>query len=61
MIFLYSWQMLITFDILSEVKVTQSCPTICDPMYYAAHGIFQARIFEWVAFPFSRGSSQPKD
>ena len=45
----------------SEVKVTQSCLTLCDPMDYTAHGILQARILEWVAFPFSRGSSQPRD
>jgi len=30
-------------------------------MDYTVHGILQARILEWVAFPFSRGSSQPKD
>ena len=42
-----------------EVKVTQSSPTLCDPMDYTVHGILQARILEWVAFPFSRGSSQP--
>ena len=41
-----------------EVKVTQSFPTLCDPMDYIVHGILQARILEWVAFPFSRGSSQ---
>ena len=46
---------------LSEVKVTQSCLTLCDPMDYTIHGILQARILEWVAFPFSRGSSQPRD
>ena len=46
---------------LSEVKVTQSCLTLCDPMDYTVHGILQARILEWVAFPFSKGSSQPKD
>ena len=44
-----------------EVKVAQSCLTLCDPMDYAVHGILQARILEWVAFPFSRGSSQPRD
>ena len=44
-----------------KVKATQSCPTLCDPVDYTAHGILQARILEWVAFPFSRGSSQPKD
>ena len=45
----------------SEVEVAQSCPTLCDPMDSTVHGIFQARILEWVAFPFSRGSSQPRD
>ena len=42
-------------------KVTQSCPTLCDPMDYTVHGMLQVRILEWVAFPFSRGSSQPRD
>ena len=41
-----------------KVKVAQSCLTLCDPMDYRVHVIFQARILEWVAFPFSRGSSQ---
>ena len=45
----------------AEVKVTQSCPTVCDPMDYTVHGILQARILEWLPFPFSRGSSQPRD
>ena len=40
-----------------KVKVVQSCPTLCDPMDYTVHRILQARILEWVAFPFSRGSS----
>ena len=44
-----------------KVKVTQSGPTLCDPKDYIVHGILQARILEWVAFPFSRGSSQPRD
>ena len=44
-----------------KVKVTQSCPTLCDPMDYTVHGILQARILQWVAFPFSRGSSQPRN
>ena len=43
------------------VKVAQSCLTFCEHMYYTVHGILQARILEWVAFPFSRGSSQPRD
>ena len=34
----------------SEVKVAQSCPTLCDPMNYTVHGILQARILEWVTF-----------
>ena len=44
-----------------EVKVAQLCPTLCDPMDYTVHGTLQARILEWVALPFSRGSSQPRD
>ena len=40
-----------------KVKVTQLCLTLCDPMDYTVRGILQARILEWVAFPFSRGSS----
>ena len=44
-----------------KVKVVQLCPALCDPMYYTTHGILQARILECVAFPFSRGSSQPRD
>ena len=44
-----------------KVKVAQSCPTLCDSMDYIVHGIPQARILEWVAFPFSRRSSQPRD
>ena len=34
---------------------------LCDPMNYTVHGILQARMLEWVAFPFSRGSSQSRD
>ena len=43
------------------MKVTQSCLTLCDLVDSTVHGILEARILEWVAFPFSRGSSQPKD
>ena len=48
------------------VLVAQSCPTLCDPMDCSppgssVHEIFQARILEWVAISFSRGSSQPRD
>ena len=45
---------------------TQLCLTLCNPMVCSptgssVHGISQARILEWVAMPFSRGSSQPRD
>ena len=43
-----------------KVTVTQSCPTLYNPMDYTVHGILQPRILEWGAFPFSRGSSQPR-
>ena len=48
------------------VLVTQSCPTLCDPMDCSppgssVHGILQARILEGVAIPFSRGSSPPRN
>ena len=48
------------------VCVAQLCPILCNPMDCSlpdssVHGILQARILEWVAVPFSRGSSQPRD
>ena len=43
-----------------KVKIAQLYPTLCDPMGYTVLGILQARILEWVAFPFSRGSSQSR-
>ena len=45
-----------------KMKVTQSCPTLSDPVdcSFSVHGVFQARLLEWVAVPFSRGSSQPR-
>ena len=50
----------------SESEVVQLCPTLCDPMDGSlpgstVHGIFQARMLEWAATSFSRGSSQPRD
>ena len=47
-------------------QLLQSCPTLCDPVDYSppgssVHGILQARVLEWVAISFSRGSSQPRD
>ena len=49
-----------------KVLVAQSYLTPCDPMDCSlpgssVHGILQARTLEWVAVPFSRGSSQPRD
>ena len=44
-----------------KVKGTHLCPSHCNPMDYTVHGILQARILDWVAFPFSRVSSQPRD
>ena len=38
------------------MKAAQLYPTLCNPMDYRVHGILQARILEWVAFPFSRAS-----
>ena len=42
-------------------EIVQSWPTLCDPMDGTVHGILQSRTLEWVAIPFSRGSSQPRD
>ena len=47
-IYKYSWKV--------KVKVTQLCPTVCNPMDYTVYGIL-----EWVAFLFSKESSQPRD
>ena len=49
-----------------KVFVTQLCPTLCDPMDCSppgssVRGVLQARTLEWVAIPFARGSSQPRD
>ena len=59
--YLYQVAGLIQAADFDRVKVTQLCLTLCDPMHYTVPGILQARILEWVAFPFSRGSSQPRD
>ena len=49
-----------------ENKVSQSCPTLCNPTDCSPpdssiHGLFQARVLEWVAISFSKGCSQPRD
>ena len=55
-----SWtERLSAYRIRSEVKVTQLCLTLCDPTHYTIHEIHQARILKWVAFPLSRGFSNP--
>ena len=53
------WVTIFNLSPWSEVKVSQSCPTLCDSMDYMVHRILQARILEWVAFSFSRVSSYP--
>ena len=50
----------------SQSEVIQSCLTLRDPMDCSlpgssVHGIFQARVLEWVAISFSKGSSLPRD
>ena len=59
-----------TFSLLEQFKekseVAQSCPTLCNPMDcnlpgYSVHGIFHARILEWVTISFFRGSFWPRD
>ena len=58
---------MLTFNLCKKPsEVTQSCPTLRDPMDCSlpdssVHGIFQARILEWVTISFSRGSSRPRD
>ena len=54
------------FILYYKVLYAESCLTLCDPMNHSqpgssVHGIFQARILEWVAISFSRVSSQPKN
>ena len=57
---------ILSYQSESESLVPQLCPTLLDSMHCSlpdssVHGILQARILEWVAIPFSRGSSQPKN
>ena len=58
------WQMLLKRKL--KVLAAQLCPTLCDLTDYnppgsSVHRILQAKILEWVVFPFSKGSSQPRD
>ena len=57
--------MLLKWSEVNWSEVVQSCPTLCDPMDWSppgssVQGLLQARILEWVAIPFSRGSSWPR-
>ena len=59
-------EVLIMLKVRVKMLVSQSCLTLCDPMNCSppgssVHGFLQARILEWVAIPFSRGSSPPRD
>ena len=63
---LYCAHLYVKCSLESESEVIQSCPNLCDPMDCSLpgsslHGIFQARVLEWVAISFSRGSSQTRD
>ena len=54
------------YRVVIKVFVTQLCLTVCDPMDcslpgFSVHAVFQARILEWVAIAFSRGSFWPRD
>ena len=65
-LFLTHLSITVFFHVVVVVLVAQSCSTLCDPMDCSlpgssVHEILQARILEWVAIPFSRGSSQPRD
>ena len=60
------WRNLFMIRSQSVSEVAQSYPTLCNPINCSLpgssiHGIFQARVLEWVAISFSRGSSQPRD
>ena len=61
-----SWLWLRSWTPYCQGKVTQSCPTLCDPMGCSlpgssVHGIFQAIVLEWIVISFSKGSSRPRD
>ena len=71
----HDWAMITQYTVIQQShcntmtlwrEVAQSCPTLCDPMDcslsgFTVHGIFQARVLEWIAIFFSRGSSQHRN
>ena len=63
--FILKWYILVLYMLYMCAKSLQSCPTPCNTMDHSVpgsfvHGILQAKILEWVAMPFSRGSSPPR-
>ena len=54
------YRLILKFNIV-KIIVSQLCPTVCNPMNYTVHEILLARMLKWVAFSFSRASSQPRD
>ena len=64
---LHRWQFHQAFSgLVKKLEVAQFCETLCDPKDCSlagssVHGIFQARVLEWVVISFSRGSSWPRD
>ena len=58
--FYFTWHEAFFSSLTIETE-SESHNWLCDPMDYTVHGILQARILESVAFPFSKGSSQPRD
>ena len=49
------------YDLFTQLCLALWEPMDCSPPYSSVHGTLQARIFEWVSIPFSRGSPQPRD
>ena len=69
-VFFFNWRIIVLQCCIVfchvNLLVAQSCPVLCNPMECSppgssVHGILQARILEWVATSFSRGSSLPRD
>ena len=71
-IFVSPWETFCAIPMVNEASLSKSlllaqlCPTLCDPVDCSppgssVRGILQARILEWVAISFSRGSSPPRD
>ena len=63
---IFKTHLIFATNLVSESEVTQSYPTLCDPIDCSlpgssVHEIFQATVLEWIAISFSRGSFQPRD